>query len=220
MDVARYGAGDYAGAIQALLPPGRALSPGDLNLQALLTAFAQPFVRIDAQAQQILTDLFPGTTLNFLSDWESSEGLTGQFDGQALTVDRRRALVLQRLVGAGVFRALDIVALGNFFGYDIGLIKYPAARAGTLRAGDRCYGTAWRSVIAIVAPLNTVVRARAGSLRAGEPLATWGNSALEAALTEAMSGHFYPIFIYVDGAPLVLRSGYCLVDGDYQPITA
>lgn len=217
---ARYGADDYRRAFMALLPQGMALSPDDAGLQALQLALVQSHVRMDAEAQQLLADVFPGTTLAFLSDWETTLGLTGQFDGEVLTQQQRQQLVIRRLIGGGVWRPLDIIALAALFGYDTGLVKYPVARAGITRAGGRVFSDDWAFVIGIAAPSTTVARAVAGSACAGEPLAVWGNNALEHELTAALPGHIVPVFIYVDGVPLVTPAGYCLVDDEYEPITA
>ena len=219
-DVARYSADDYAGAAFALMPPGLAFSPESQNLKALVDVFAAQFARLDASAQQLLSDLFPATTVSFISDWESSLGLTGQFNGTVLTQEQRIKLIVLRLAGNGVYRALDMLALGAIFGYDIGLIDYRVAQAGILSAGDSIFGDAWAAVLGVVSTQTTYVVATCDTFCAGEPLVTWGNSPLEVELLPATPGHIVLRFIYVPGIPIVTDDGFCFTDANDEPITA
>nr|WP_252363506.1 putative phage tail protein [Escherichia coli] len=69
---------DYAGALGALLPTGRAWPRSQRTVQAaVLRALGSAFQRSDNDAQSLITGAFPPTATVMLSEWESSLGLTG-----------------------------------------------------------------------------------------------------------------------------------------------
>ena len=86
---------DYAGALGALLPTGRAWPRSQRTVQAaVLRALGSAFQRSDNDAQSLITGAFPPTATVMLSEWESSLGLPddcgiGESGGVS---DRQRAV--------------------------------------------------------------------------------------------------------------------------------
>lgn len=99
---ALYTIDDYQAALQALLPPGRAWSRDpDAVQNQVLAGLAPSYVRLDARAQTLLVDAFPGSTVELLPEWEASLGLPDLCEGPDLVIQQRRQQVINRLVNTG-----------------------------------------------------------------------------------------------------------------------
>ena len=144
----------------------------------------------------MLVDAFPPTTYELLPEWESTLGLPDPCAGAAPTIPARRAQVVARLTAVGGASIPQLVAFAASLGYTVSITQYSQARAGMLKAGQPCCGYDWNFAWKITAPLNTVVRAVAGSMAAGDPLASWGNAVLECEFRAVMPAHTIPIFAY------------------------
>ena len=221
MAVGGFTADDYAGALTGLLPPGRALqAPQGSDLQTLIKAYAQTFARLDTAAQGLRADAFPATTTQLLSEWESSVGLPDKFEGDSPTALRRRQQMLSRFTGNSCLRAIDIVNMAAILGYDVGCLVYRPATVDETVADEPLYGDEWAFAIAIVSNQTTYAEALADISHADEPLAYWGNDVLEGVIRQALPAWYAPIFIYVDGNPVVTAQGFCLVDDAGEIVTA
>lgn len=197
MSAPQYSAADYLAALQSLMPRGRVWPrDGAATLTKALAGLTPVYERQNARANQLLVDAFPASTLELLPEWEETLGLPDPCAGVSPSVAQRRAQVVARLIAVGGQSAPYYIAYALALGYVITIKNFVPARAGILRAGDPLNGPAWAHAWQVNAPLNTIRRMQAGTGRAGDALATWGNAVLECALREVMPAHTVLIFSY------------------------
>jgi uncharacterized protein YmfQ (DUF2313 family) len=188
---------DYLRAFQALMPRGRVWpkDPDAVQTQ-VFTGLTQIYARNTARANYLLIDAFPATTYELLPEWEATLGLPDPCAGAAPTIQQRRNQVIARLANSGGQSIAYFVNFAADLGYSVTITQFTQARAGMLKAGDPCNGYDWNFAWKITAPLNTVVRAVAGAMAAGDPLAAWSNNVLECEFRAVMPAHTVPIFAY------------------------
>jgi uncharacterized protein YmfQ (DUF2313 family) len=191
-------AANFLAAMQALLPRGR-VWPRDADAvqTQVLSGLAPCYERQTARANYLLIDSFPSTTYELLPEWESTLGLPDPCAGAAPTIPQRRSQVIARFTNIGGASIPYFIGFAASLGYTVTIQQFSQARAGQLRAGMPCCGYDWNFAWKITAPLNTVVRATAGAMAAGDPLASWGNAVLECEFRAIMPAHTIPIFAYV-----------------------
>jgi uncharacterized protein YmfQ (DUF2313 family) len=190
-------AANFLAAMQALLPRGRVWPRDSDTVQSqVLSGLAPSYERQTARANYLLVDAFPSTTYELLPEWESTLGLPDPCAGVAPTIPQRRSQVVARFTNIGGASIPYFVGFAASLGYAVTITQYTQARAGMLKAGDPCCGYDWNFAWKITAPLNTVVRAVAGAMAAGDPLASWGNTVLECEFKAIMPAHTIPIFAY------------------------
>jgi uncharacterized protein YmfQ (DUF2313 family) len=189
---------DFLRAFQALMPQGRVWprDPDAVQTQ-VFTGLTQIYGRTTARANYLLIDAFPATTYELLPEWELTLGLPDPCAGSAPTIQQRRNQVVARLSNSGGQSIAYFVIFAAQLGFTVTITQYSQARAGILKAGQPCNGYDWNFAWKITAPLNTVVRAVAGAMAAGDPLAAWSNSILECEFRAVMPAHTIPIFAYV-----------------------
>jgi uncharacterized protein YmfQ (DUF2313 family) len=189
---------DYLRAFQTLMPRGRVWpKDSDAEQTAVFTGLTQIYARNTARANHLLVDAFPATTYELLPEWEATLGLPDPCAGPAPTIQQRRNQVVARLSNSGGQSIAYFVNFAAQLGFSVTITQYSQARAGILRAGQPCNGYDWNFAWKITAPLNTIVRAVAGAMAAGDPLAAWSNSVLECEFRAVMPAHTIPIFAYV-----------------------
>lgn len=197
MSAPNYQASDFQSALQGLMPRGLAW-PRDASavMTQVMSGLAPTWARHTARDNNLLIDAFPATAVELLPEWEAALGLPDPCAGPAPTIAARQAQVVARFAGSGGQSAAYFIAYAAILGYTITITQFAPARVGQLRAGQPLNGPSWAFAWRINAPLNTVVRAQAGVVRAGEPLASWGNAVLQCELTEIVPAHTIPIFAY------------------------
>lgn len=188
---------DHRAALLALLPTGPVWprEPGS-TLATIALGVATLTARLQARAAGLLADAFPATAYELLPEWEASLGLPDSCAGAAPTLQQRRAQVTARLTAQGGQSVPYLVAQAAALGFSITVEEFAPARAGLLRAGQPLHGEAWAHTLRIRAPATTTVRFRAGRSAAGEPLAAWGNAALECSLRRLRPAHTVMTFAY------------------------
>lgn len=198
-----YSADDYRSLLKALLPPGRAFprEPGT-TLDGLLGAMAQELARVDARGEQLLTEVIPSTTSEMLADWERAAGLPDNCSGSlAETMQGRRADLVSKLAAQGGQSKAYFIALAARLGFTITIDEFRPFRAGMSTAGDDLTNGDWVFTWRVNGPPVPVIRFAAGQSNAGEPLASWGNTALECRLNRLKPAHTIIIFTYPDESP-------------------
>ncbi|MBR8030783.1 YmfQ family protein [Burkholderia vietnamiensis] len=190
-------AADFLKALQALMPRGRVWPRAQDAVQTkVLSGLAPSYARQTARANYLLVDAFPATAYELLPEWEETLGLPDPCAGPAPTIPQRQSQVVARFVGGGGPSIADLIQFAANLGYTITITQFSEARAGQLKAGDPCCGTAWSFAWQVSAPLNTIVIARAGAMAAGDALASWGNAVLECELRSIAPAHTILIFSY------------------------
>ncbi|GBQ69622.1 bacteriophage tail protein [Ameyamaea chiangmaiensis NBRC 103196] len=185
-----YTADDYRPAILRIMPRGPIWSraPGSL-LYAVAWIWSQTWGRLDARAENLLVDAFPATSVELLTDWESTLGLPDPCAGTAPTLAARRNQVVARLADSGGCSADYFTNLAAQLGYTISITRYWPACADFACAEDPVYGEDWAFCWVISAPGYSLSYAQADVSSAGDPLMTWGNSVLQCELSERNPAH-------------------------------
>ncbi|WP_454842275.1 YmfQ family protein [Pseudomonas hormoni] len=168
------------------------------ELSAAIEAEASALTQTDAQADAVYSAIFADSGLG-LADWERVLALPDPcLIGVPQSVHQRIQAVVSKLQARGGQSRPFFIALAKSLGYDITITTFRPARAGIARAGDRLYGGDWNFTWRVNAPAVTVTYAVAGLTAAGDPLASWGNKALECRLSQMKPAESILLFGYGD----------------------
>lgn len=177
---ALYSADDYKEVLKALLPPGRAW-PRELGTfqDLVMGGLAPTFERLDARAQTLLVDAFPGSTVELLPEWEATLGLPDPCEGEAQGLEQRRAQVVARLVNAGGQSIPYFLGVLARLGYtDATISQYAPFRADVDHADYPVYSSAWAFAWNINLPELRVFYFQADISSVGEALVTISDTAV------------------------------------------
>ncbi|MFH5926452.1 YmfQ family protein [Roseomonas xinghualingensis] len=182
---------DFTQALADLLPVGAIWSRDpDAMLMRLVAGLAAGANAAHQRAQDLLLrESAPSQTVELLPDWERAYGLpdTCAPDNQGL--QERQAALLARIAALGGQSRAYFIAVAEALGYSITIEEFTPARAGVFSAGSPLYGEDWAHTWRVHAPSVTVTDFVAGASAAGEPLAAWGNDALECVLNRLRPAH-------------------------------
>lgn len=186
----------YLQMLQALLPPGAAWSR---DPQAILTmvlgGIADGLAQVHARAEGIISEADPRTTLEMLTDWERMLGLPDACTGVPETIAGRQRLVHARWTARGGQSATYYTAVAAALGYTITISEHRQATCESpcTAALDP---PPWHHVYEVNAAAVTVAELDCVAGGCDEPLRTWGNQALECALTRLAPAHALVRFVY------------------------
>lgn len=197
MSAPNYQAADFASAIHALMPRGRAWPTDPSSVMArVIAGLAPTWVRHTQANNQLLVDAFPATAVELLPEWESTLNLPDPCAGASPTLQGRQQQVVARLTNSGGQSVAYFVAYAQTLGFTITVTEFAPFRAGQSRAGQATGTQDWFFAWQINAPLNTITRFPAGQAAVGQPLASWGNAVLQCELTAIKPAHTYLNFGY------------------------
>ena len=186
-----------ADQLRLLLPPVSYDGMAPL-LSAAIEAEANALTQTDAQAEAVYSTVFADSGMG-LADWERVLALPDPcLIGVPQSVRQRIQAVISKLRSRGGQSKPFFIALAKSLGYDVTITTFRPARAGIARAGDRLYGGDWNFTWRVNAPAVTVTYAVAGLTAAGDPLASWGNKALECRLSQMKPAESILLFGYGD----------------------
>jgi len=186
-----------ADQLRLLLPPVSYDGMAPL-LSAAIEAEANALTQTDAQAEAVHSTIFADSGMG-LADWERVLALPDPcLIGVPQSVRQRIQAVISKLRSRGGQSKPFFIALAKSLGYDVTITTFRPARAGIARAGDRLYGGDWNFTWRVNAPAVTVTYAVAGLTAAGDPLASWGNKALECRLSQMKPAESILLFGYGD----------------------
>ncbi len=144
---------DYQLALYKLLPKGVIwpTQPGEFpEWDKLLSAMSHAPAAFEAAAAQALIEIFPDTTTDLISEWETLVGLPDIYSADNPTLAQRRAAVLSKLTYLGLININDLQAMLRTLSGQAGLLlKHRLAApfaSGASGAGDGCgsaYQAAW-----------------------------------------------------------------------------
>jgi len=156
---------DYLGAIQALLPRGRAWSRDPATtLTAVLDGWARAYARVDARQTNLLIDAFPTAAVELLPEWEATLGLPDPCLGPLPTLQQRQAQVRARLVAMGGQSIPYLTTVAASLGFPVSITEFAPFRAGINDAGDAVNGSQGPT---------PAISFLAGFSDAGDPVVTW-----------------------------------------------
>jgi uncharacterized protein YmfQ (DUF2313 family) len=191
MPQSKFSADDYTQALLALLPRGRAWPKDPGSIQYLtMAALALGLVRLDARAQALLVDAFPGTTLELLEQWEATLGLPDPCDGPDQTIDQRRGQVVNKLVSAGGQSIAYFLGVLARLGYPgAAITQYFPFRADIDAADRPLYADTWMFHWTINLPNLSVFWFEADRSSAGDPLYTVSDNAVTCIIDSLKPAH-------------------------------
>lgn len=193
-----YSKNDYATAIAALMPPGRAWPRKAKSVQAaVLRSLGQSFERSDSEAQRLLVGAFPGTASTMLVEWEQTLGLPDDCAiGEIAGISDRQRAVVSKLISTGGLTISYFIRVARALGYEITITQFRPAMSGMSVCGDALNGDEWPFTWRINAPTETIKYAVAGGAYCTDPLASWGNKQLECAINKILPSHLRVFFNY------------------------
>lgn len=213
--------GRYLQQAQQLLPRGAAwprLPDGVLG--RLLAALADTFDRAHVDAEALPDALHPSTAVEYLGRWEEVTGLPDSCSGslRGNLVDRR-ADVLAKLMAQGGQTPAYYIQVAAEAGYTIDIHEYAPWDVATGAVNQSINDAQWAHVWAVLAPDVTVSWWAVGQSAVNEPLARWGNEALECRIRQLKPAHTTVVFIYADRESyLLLNDATPLLLNDGEPL--
>jgi len=197
MPVPAWSPDDFAHALAALLPRGRAWPTGTDSMVARICGVLAPsFQRSASRGAALLADAFPQRPLELLPEWEATLGLPDPCAGANPTIAQRQAAVLARFTADGGQTPAYFVAIAAALGFVITITQFAPFRVGHSRVGDPLCDASWSSAWQVNAPADEITWFRVGQGAAGEPLAVWNDAVLQCTLTEIKPAHTLLIFAY------------------------
>lgn len=188
-------AADYLAQQQALLPQGAAWPrEADATLTQLLNAFAEEFARIDGRALNLIEEADPRTTSELLADWERIAGLPDTCVTTSQTTAQRRAALVARLTTVGGQSAAYFIALALSLGFSITITEFQQHTVED-DVNHPLYGQPWNFAWQVNAALDTVGYLTVDDT-VDDPLAWWGNDALECMINRLKPAHTLALFAY------------------------
>jgi len=171
----------YLEQFRALLPPGRIWPDEDTStLALLLRALAERLSAAELRALDLLAELDPRSTTELIDDWERLLGLPDPCTPPVVTLQERRARVVQRLTVQPNPRAQYLIDLAVALGYEGATITETGPYEFT-----------------VVVPNPTVVYFRTGASMCGDLLGKINRAAdLECLFNEEKPAHLSMIFSY------------------------
>jgi uncharacterized protein YmfQ (DUF2313 family) len=186
---------DYLQQLQALLPKGPAWThEADALITKLLTAFAEEFARVDQRIDNLVKEADPRTTSELLTDWERVAGLPDLCTGIPETIALRRELLVAKLTNVGGQSKQFYIDLAAKLGFTITITEFKRWRVTSL-VDEPLNGVEWAFAWRVNAAQDTIRRFTVIG-RVNEPLASWGNTALECAISTLKPSHTHVQFAY------------------------
>ncbi|MDA8139532.1 MAG: DUF2313 domain-containing protein [Desulfobacteraceae bacterium] len=152
--------------------------------------------RAQADAQQLLREMFPDTCFALLPDWERLLGLPDGCVGQLPTVAQRIAAAAAKWGEKRALSKSHLIAAAARLGYTITITSYAMRRFGQAVIGGDYTGREWAGTITVNAPAVAVHSRGYGAAVYGEAYRTWGFTALECAIQRLRPAHVNVIFSY------------------------
>lgn len=137
-------ANEYTEAIAGELPTGVAWPrDADSGLMKWVAGCAQIWGDVDSRAATLLVqESDPRLTIEMLTDWETAFGLPDPCVTEPLTIEARRAALLNKITIQGAQSRAFFIAAAATLGYTITIYEYAPYTCGISRCGEtRADGT-------------------------------------------------------------------------------
>lgn len=152
---ARYTTDDYAAALGALLPRGRAWpEDADSAQRRVLRGLAASFERLDADAAGLLDTSLPGSVSPMLPEWEATLGLPDPCLAGTPSFAERAAQVASRFARQGGLSRQRYIDFAAAIGFDIAITTYSPFRVGRTPVGNGVASDAWYFVWGVTVTAN------------------------------------------------------------------
>ena len=179
------------------LHPGFALGRRGGVLDAVLAGFAVPIATAEAEAEALMDETDPRSSVKLLPDFERVLGPDpcGRDQGD-ITIRQRQQIAHQRWTAVGGQSLPYLISVAARLGVAIEIEEFWPSRAGSLRAGQRLTPEGEQFVWRVkLAPIGEFLF-RAGDGRAGYPLGWIVLSGIECELRRIAHAHTVPVFSY------------------------
>lgn len=185
----------YLNQLQALLPLGAAWPrDAESTLTKLLHAFADELARVDGRAAALIDEADPRTTSEMLADWERVAGLPDSCVAVEQSTAQRIAALVTKLTTIGGQSRAYYIALAATLGYAITITEFNEHSVDD-DVDALLYSAAWQFAWQVNAPLNTIFELSVDD-SVDDPLASWGNEALECVINRLKPAHTHVLFAY------------------------
>lgn len=198
MDVCGATDEDYLRLVQDLLPRGFAWPRArDSVLMRFWAVAATEYARIHGRDCDLLSrESFPCSAVEMLAEWERALGLPDPCLPEPGTLQERQNAVCRKLTMLGGASRAYFIALAATVGYAITIEEFREFRAGISSAGDLLSNGDWVHTWRVNAVEGVIGYFSAGINSAGDPLAWWGNEALECLLNQVKPARTILLFAY------------------------
>jgi uncharacterized protein YmfQ (DUF2313 family) len=212
---------DMTQVLADLLPPGIAWPrEPDSALMRTMAGLAEEFARVLARDCDLLTESYPGTATETITDWERICGLPDECNGPLETLQERRAAVLAKLAMRGGQSREYYIEGAAALGFEIAIKEFRPLIVDEGRAGDACHYQSEGRIYdtnQITGPFPPtderdkdwwfwweiqttedlkMVYMRVEASEAGDALRTWGNSMLTCWVDENKPAHTEVMFSF------------------------
>lgn len=187
---------DYTNVLTNLLPPGPAwdVIPGSV-LALFLDAWSQELSRIQSRSVTLIDESDPRTTNELLTDYERIFGLpTDCMVGISQTLQQRHNALVAQMTSIGGQSKAYFINLAVSAGFTITITEFTFSTVSMTVADlitDGQWAYAWQVNSALYAVSAFTVLSSVS-----DPLAVWGNTALECLINRFKPAHTSAIFAY------------------------
>lgn len=186
---------DYLAQLQALLPPGDALTrdPGSV-LMRLLGPIGAELARVDGRAAALRDEMDPRSADEMLPDWERVAGLPDACGPVPDLIAARRAALVAKLTRKGSPTPGFFVALAASYGAAVTVTDYQVHTCEhdcEVPITDEAWAHVWR----MHGP-ETVISETTCEDHCEAPLRSWQAGPYECQVRRLAPAHTVPIFTY------------------------
>lgn len=125
----------YGTAFRQLLPNGPAWPKDHPSVMgSVIDGLSQELQRTDDSACDLLVDVFPATTTNFVQEWLDTVGQSTCISS-SLTLEQARSQIISRLTWTGEMSKQFYIAYAATLGYQIDIIEWSGFTCGLSQVG-------------------------------------------------------------------------------------
>ncbi|MBB2164042.1 DUF2313 domain-containing protein [Gluconacetobacter sp. 1b LMG 1731] len=125
----------YSTALRQLLPNGPAWPKDHPSVMgSVIDGLSQELQRTDDSACDLLVDVFPATTTNFIDEWQDTVGQS-TCAASSLTLEQQRAQIVSRLTWTGRMSKQFYIDYAAMLGYQIKITEWSGFTCGLSQVG-------------------------------------------------------------------------------------
>lgn len=185
----------YAQAFIQLMPLGLLFSTDEESVTyKLILAICANYEIFDLFTDNFMREVYPDTTYELLTDWETEFGLPDECSQADDTIETRRKLLLAKYNALGGQTAAYYIMLAAYLGYTITITEFDQFRTNINRINDVLYGEDWQWVWQVNCAQDTGVYFQTNLSTTNEPLIDYGDDRLICFMEKYKPAHTEVIF--------------------------